>query len=288
MLTQLFMKKILFILAVFIPNLFSFAQSTTNNNQQPYIIVIPREQLQYSPIPSSSPAPTPTPAPPTKPAEPAKPAPRTPSTRFYYELAFKFSPTITSNYVEGTNEFLPVVEKGAAGRITLGPIVDIFFLDSRCAFSTGVWYTVKSVNFWGPNSVKTTYTETQLTQKVASSYNVQYIQVPLSLKLVSSPIMRSLNCYVNFGGIFNYKIAEKAIAKESNILYKHVVGSGNTELFNQTNLGILIGGGIYQKVNSQNSLILGFSYNRDLFNSVRDPNLISRSSIFSLDIGMVF
>ncbi len=281
------MRKFLFILTVFAPNLFSFAQNTTTNNQ-PYVIVIPREQLLYSPIPgTAAPAPT-TPAPATKPVETAKPNPTSPLSRRYYELAFKFSPTITSNYVEGTNEFLPMAENGNAGRVTLGPIMDIFFLDTRCAFSTGIWYTVKNMNFIGPNTIKSAYTESQLTQKVASSYNVQYIQVPLSLKLVSSPIMRSFNCYVNFGGIFNYKIAEKAISKETNILYKHVLETGNTELFNKTNLGILIGGGIYQKVNSQNSLMLGFSYNRDLFNAVRDPNLVSRSSIFSFDIGMIF
>lgn len=288
------MKKYLFILIVFIPNLFSLAQNTTTNNQ-PYVIVIPREQLFYNPTSGTAPATAattttsaPAPAAVAKPAETAKPAPAPPLSRRYYELAFKFSPSITSNYVEGTNEFLPMNENGKASRITLGPIMDIFFLDTRCAFSTGIWYTVKSMSFIGPNVIKSAYTETQLTQKVASSYNVQYIQVPLSLKLVSSPIMRSFNCYVNFGGIFNYKIAEKAISKETNILYKHVLETGNTELLNKTNLGILIGGGIYRKVNSQNSLMLGFSYNRDLFNAVSDPNLVSRSSIFSFDIGMIF
>jgi hypothetical protein len=275
------MKKYLFTLMIVLSNLLSFGQ---NSNNQPYVIVIPREQL-YSPAPAApSPAPAPAPAP-AKPTEPPK-APAPP--RRYYELAFKFSPTVTSNYVEGINEFSPMIEDGTAGRITLGPIVDIFFVDYKYAFSTGLWYTVKHANFLGTSVINPTYTDAQLSKKVSSSYNVQYAQVPISFKFVSAPILRLFSCYVQFGGTFDYKIAEKPLFKESNVLYKYVQSAGRKELFHQTNFGLLIGTGIYQRVNSQNALILGVSYNRDLFNAVRDPNLISRSNIFAFDIGMVF
>jgi hypothetical protein len=280
------MRKTLFVLTVLFPSMVSFAQNSTGNNQ-PYVIIIPREQI-YNTAPAAV---APAAAAASVPAAPAvapvaKPSPPPPPR--YYDLSFKFSPTISSNYVEGTNEFLPMIDNGRAGRITLGPVVDVFFVDYKYALSTGIWYTVKSVGFLGPNVIKSAYSESQISQKVASNYNVQYIQIPLSAKFVSASIMRSFSCYVNFGGVFDYKIAEKPLYRDNNTLYKYLSTTGQPELFRTTNFGLLLGGGIYRRINSQNSLMLGVSYSRDLFNAVKDPNLISRSSLFSFDIGMIF
>ena len=67
--------------------------------------------------------------------------------RFYkLKMGFKFSPGFIINYVDASKNFKGFDSNGANVRLSLGPVIDMYITD-KYAFSTGLWYTVKSVNY---------------------------------------------------------------------------------------------------------------------------------------------
>lgn len=214
------------------------------------------------------------------------------------KIGFKFSPNITLNEVETTKDFRDLEASGINLKMSLGPIIDLYFAE-KYAFSTGLWYTVKGEsysvgnNFYN-NDLFTEYplsTDERVGNKAA--FNLQYLQVPVTLKIFSDGVFSDTPVYLQFGGIVDLKIAEKPIDKASNPLFQYSQRVGNQpSIFNMGDVGLLLGLGFEKRISGgDDSFIFGIQYQRGLTeinNTKAYKDLITKNGLILLDLGLKF
>lgn len=214
------------------------------------------------------------------------------------KMGFKFSPTVTINEVEASKDFRDLDATGINLKMSLGPIIDFYFTE-KYAFSTGLWYTVKGVsysvgnNFYN-NDLFDTYplnADERIGTKAA--FNLQYLQVPVTLKIFSDGVFSDTPVYLQFGGTFDLKIAEKPIDKTSNPLYQYSQRVGNQpSIFNLGDINLLLGFGVEKRMGGgDDSFIFGIQYQRGLTeinHSKGFSDLITKNGLIMLDLGLKF
>ena len=214
------------------------------------------------------------------------------------KIGFKFSPTITLNEVDASKEFRDFDASGINLKMSLGPVIDFYFAE-KYAFSTGLWYSVKGVSYavgssFYDNDLFGTYplTADEHTGNKAA-YNLQYLQVPVTLKIFSDGVFSDTPVYLQFGGTFDLKIAEKPIDRTSNPLYQYSQRVMNQpDVFSLGDINLLLGFGIEKRINGgDDSFIFGIQYQRGLteINHTKGySNLITKNGLISLDLGLKF
>jgi hypothetical protein len=86
--------------------------------------------------------------------------------------------------------------------MTVGPVADFYFAQ-KYAFSTGLWYTVKGVSYNIYNSFYDTdvFVQKPLTKDEikanAAEFNLQYLQIPVSLKIFSDQVTPGMPFYIS-------------------------------------------------------------------------------------------
>ncbi|QJW92043.1 outer membrane beta-barrel protein [Spirosoma taeanense] len=202
------------------------------------------------------------------------------------EMSIRLAPSLNLNTATGTGSYAGFGDNGAAVRMSVGPTLDYFFFKDSYAFSTGLWYTIKRSGFQMPGTFGGSRW-TPGTPEKESIYNLQYLQVPLSVKLFANNISPGIRLYVQTGGLLSLKIAEKALQPERNGLYTAESG-GNRRQYGFGDIELLLGTGIQYKINQTNAFNLGVSYQRGLVNVARASELISKNRVVSLDFGFKF
>ncbi len=202
------------------------------------------------------------------------------------EMSIRFAPSLNLNTANGTGDYAGFQDNGTAVRMSVGPSLDYFFFKDRYAFSTGLWYTIKRSGFQMPG----TFGETRWTPGTPakeSIYNLQYLQVPATVKLFANNIAAGIRLYVQTGGLLSLKVAEKALQQERNGLYMAESG-GNRRQYGFGDIELLLGTGVQYKINQTNAFNIGASYQRGLLNVARASNLTSKNRVISLDLGFKF
>ncbi|GAB3986993.1 hypothetical protein GCM10028807_05590 [Spirosoma daeguense] len=202
------------------------------------------------------------------------------------EMSIRFAPSLNINAVQGSGTYAGFKDNGVGVRMSLGPSLDYFFFKDRYAFSTGLWYTIKRSGFQMPGTFGGTRWNPSLPEK-ESIYNLQYIQLPATVKLFANNIGPNLRLYVQTGGIFSVKLAEKPLDESTNGLYTAEVGE-NQRHYGFGDIELLLGTGIQYKINQHNAFNLGLSYQRGLINVARGSELVSKSRIVALELGFKF
>ncbi len=204
------------------------------------------------------------------------------------EMSFRVAPGFSFNSAEGTGAYSQFQPNGLGVRLSLGPSLDYFFYKDRYAFSTGLWYTVNRSSFLVPGSFGQDRFRPGL-PPVESVYNLQYLQIPLTVKLYANELGPSLRGYIQCGGLLSIKLAEKALDQPTNPLYRQATAAGTYERqYGFMDVGVLLGAGVQYKINDVNALNLGLSYQRGLVNVVRENALVSRSGTVALELGFKF
>ena len=202
------------------------------------------------------------------------------------EMSIRFSPSLDLNTAAGRGNYAGFHTNGAGVRMSIGPSLDYFFFKNRYAFSTGLWYTIKRSGFQMPNSFGESRWNPGAPEK-ASVYNLQYLQIPATVKLFANNIAPNIRLYVQTGGLFSIKLAEKALDQARNGLYTAESG-GNRRQYGFGDLELLLGTGIQYRINQNNAFNLGVSYQRGLINVARGNELVSKNRIVALDLGFKF
>jgi hypothetical protein len=204
------------------------------------------------------------------------------------EMSFRFAPGFSYNTADGVGAYSQFQTNGVGMRFSLGPSLDYFFFKDRYAFSTGLWYTIKRSSFVIPGSFgQDRFRPGQLPGQ--SVYNLQYLQIPLSVKMYANDISPSLRGYIQCGGLFDVKLAEKALDQTTNPLYRYAAsGSTHQRQYGFADIGVLIGAGVQYKLNTVNALNMGVSYQRGLLNVFRDNALESRNNTVAIELGFKF
>ncbi|GAB3757734.1 hypothetical protein GCM10028817_30000 [Spirosoma pomorum] len=202
------------------------------------------------------------------------------------EMGIRFSPSLNMNTASGVGTYAGFRDNGAGVRMSIGPTLDYYFFKDRYAFGTGLWYTIKRSGFQMPGS----FGESRFTPGVSykeSIYNLQYLQLPATVKMFANNIAPGVRLYVQTGGLLSLKLAEKPLEQERNALYLAESG-GNRRQYSFGDIELLLGTGVQYKINESNAFNLGVSYQRGLLNIARGSQLVSKSRIVSLDIGFQF
>lgn len=202
------------------------------------------------------------------------------------EMSIRFAPSLNLNTAAGVGSYAGFLDNGMGVRMSVGPTIDYFFFKDRYALSTGLWYTIKRSGFQMPDS----FGESRLLPGASykeSLYNLQYLQVPATVKMLANNISPSLRLYVQTGGLLSVKLAEKALQPERNGLYLAESG-GDRRQYGFGDIELLLGTGIQYKINDTNAFNVGVSYQRGLVNVARANQLTSKNRTVALDLGFKF
>ena len=243
-----------------------------------------------APAPAVVVAPVPAPAPP-RPAEPVAPArlragfngEHIVQSKYWnpIEMSFHLLPTLSWNTGSGSGAYYLYESPAARPQFNIGANVDFYFFRNRYAFGTGVWYTVKSAGFVH----KTVLPDGNVVNTGTSSFNVQYLQIPLTVKLMSDGLFKSGRAFVQYGVLVDFKLAENARDRPSNVLYRR---DGNTDQFSPADFSLLLSMGYMHRISRTNEIMMTLQYQRGLVNVASNDNLRSVSNMLGLGAGMSF
>jgi Outer membrane protein beta-barrel domain len=185
------------------------------------------------------------------------------------KIGIKISPGLLNNRTYVKPDTIHVSNTGLKFKIPFGVFFDIPFTD-RYYFTTGLNLVGKV---------------TDLNYKVGNAatehekIRLQYLQLPVTLKLMTDEIAVDKRLYFQFGPAFEVKIDDKS----NSIKYINNVLFGD--------ISFLFGGGIDMKIGPNSSMILGLSYNRGLLNIVENSSLPNekfsvKNDLFLFEIGI--
>lgn len=204
------------------------------------------------------------------------------------EMSFRVAPGIGFNSADGTGPYSQFQSNGIGMRMSVGPSLDYFFFKDRYAFSSGLWYTIKRSSFVIPGSFGQDRFKPG-TPSGEAVYNLQYLQIPLTVKMYANNIGPDLRGYIQCGGVLDIKLAEKALDPTTNALYKFANAGGSYQRqYGFMDFGVLLAAGVQYKINNVNAVNLGLSYQRGLVNVFRANELESRNNTVALELGFKF
>ena len=190
------------------------------------------------------------------------------------KLGLKFSPTLTSSRTNTSQDTLNIEGNGNSFRFALGLVVDNSFTETY-TFSTGLLFVPKRVsikidNAQYPNAVE--------------EYNLQYLQIPITLKLYTNELIPDLSVFFQVGGAPEIKIFEEPTREEFTLI----------EDFNIVDINVLLAAGVEYRAGINTVLFVDFSFQRGLTNIINSstPNLANdfslRNTAMMLDLGIKF
>jgi hypothetical protein len=203
------------------------------------------------------------------------------------EMSLRFAPHATINRIEGSGEYLGFAQNGAAVRPSVGVSLDYFFFKDRYAFSSGLWYTIKRVGYRIPGSYGETRWNPGAPAKY-SVYNLQYVQVPVTVKLFANNLFTSSRLYIQTGGLLDVKLAEKPLDQSRNAYYQVAQSEGTRRQFGFADVAWIVGGGLQYRLSRTNALNVGLSYQRGLLDVARPRDLTVRNRLIALELGLKF
>ncbi|MDX1628414.1 MAG: porin family protein [Fulvivirga sp.] len=187
------------------------------------------------------------------------------------KLGLKVSPNLSVNRVETTSDSVSVDGGGTAVRFAIGPIAD-YEIRENYFISSGLLFVSKRVGLSGG---------TETAEFIPASYNLQYLQIPLTLKLFTNEVALDKKLFFQLGGTLDFLINQE---KDDKLLVEDFL------FFDAT---LLIGMGLEYKVGLNTIVFGGFSYNRGLINAVNEHapiggDLSVKNDYISLDLGIKF
>lgn len=214
--------------------------------------------------------------------EPEEEKPKVKVRRFHPpEMSFQWLASMSWNSASGSGSAALTDNFGSGLRTTVGPNMDLYFFQDRYAFGTGVWYTVKRMGYSHPPDRFTNPGTTVRT----SAFTLQYLQVPLTMKLISNTLFRTGRSFIQYGGVLDFKLDESAIDYQNNYIYQR---DGNLDQFTSAGLSMLLALGYMHRIKPTNDLIMTVQYQRSLTNNAIPANIWSVSQHFAFGLGLSF
>jgi hypothetical protein len=209
------------------------------------------------------------------------------------KIGLRFAPNLAFNSVpneQSSGPFADAVNNGVGVRFSAGPIADFFFAENY-AFSTGLWYTLKrsavSYNF-RPGELP----DATINQSV---YNLQYLQIPATLKLFTNEVAPDVRLYFQFGTTVDIKLAEKPRHTATNFLFQQARAQ-DRNAYRNFDFGLLAAGA-EMYMGEHTAVFGGISYNRGLINTIGrvdyageriNNNLRVINNVLALELGIKF
>ncbi len=183
------------------------------------------------------------------------------------KLGLKLSPIISSNRV--TDDTQTSTNGGSALKLSFGLIVDKPLSDTYF-LSLGLIYVPKRVAF--------------SSSTISEEYKLQYLQIPISLKLFTNEIAPDLKIFFQVGGGLEVRVFDEREDPTFTVI----------ESFNPLDISVVLGTGIEYRAGINTTIFGGISYQRGLSNVVKHTtnnvvkDLVIRNTIVSIDLGVKF
>lgn len=169
-------------------------------------------------------------------------------------LGLRFSPGLSFNRAmeQNPSDTLNVSERGVGLRFFAGPEFN-FILGDNYVFTTGIWYATRRAGV--------TITDAEVGDLLKAVYNLQYLQLPVTMKLFTNDIAVDTKLYFQLGGTLDTKLNERR--------HRVQVSDISIEKFRRFDASIVIGTGVQLQMGQNTCLFGGISYTRGLINSIR-------------------
>lgn len=189
------------------------------------------------------------------------------------KIGLQLSPTISSNRIETQSDQYTLTNDGAKLKFKLGVVVDLPISDNYY-FSTGLLYTPKRIALKANSSLDNS--------NIVEEYDLQYLQIPLTMKLFTNEITLDTKLFFNLGITAEVAISEKF--DRDNILI---------EDFKFFDAALVLGAGVERKIGVNTAVYGAIVYNRGLINPISDAldigeKIILKNDLISLDLGIKF
>jgi len=198
------------------------------------------------------------------------------------EIGLQLSPTISGNRFVAEDRYGFEKESNKL-RLGVGVVVDYFFAQNY-AFSTGLMYRGKGAEI--------SYIETDdsgAPRRLKDDITVQYIQLPVTLKLFTNEVAPGTILYFQVGGALNTKVAAQVNDK------KVINNEKVIKRFNIFEADAILGGGVEFQLGQSTKVFGGLTYHRGLTDiddfyekKFGDKNISVKNNGVSLDFGLKF
>ena len=189
------------------------------------------------------------------------------------KLGLKLTSSIITQRTSFQNDSANIT-KGPNTLVPSAMLFADFLLSRNYYFSTGIGYISKRVNLKA-ESISDNHT-------ISKSYNIQYIQIPATLKLYTSEVALDKKLYFQFGPVFDIAVHTKE--KDSNLKL--------IDQFQPVDITLLFGCGMDFQVAPNTSIQVGISYGRGLINTIKSinvpGNLVVKNDLYCVDIAVKF
>ena len=187
-------------------------------------------------------------------------------------IGFKVSPTLMINRISNVPDTITIESNGVSFRPVVGLFVD-FPIGYQYYFSSGIYYASKPITL--------NYQKSQ-GSLIKEKYILQYLQIPLTLKLFTSEVALDKKVYAQVGSVIEIKIHEETKSD----MAETIIG------FNPAGITLNLGGGMEFRLGTHTFLQAGLSYNRGLANLVEtsqvSDDFVIKNDMISIDVGVTF
>ena len=192
------------------------------------------------------------------------------------KIGLRFSPSMNINRVSSLSDTLALSPQEASVQMVIGLLTEFAFTDTY-SFVTGLAFAPKKVgiNFVGENGGS--YANT------SEVYKIQYLQIPLLLKLYTDDYQPGSRIYFQVGGMLDVNIFNSPT--DNDFVF--------VEKFLPIDASAVIGVGTEFELGISTIVFGGFTYNRGLTNIASstiplDAKPIVKSDYFQLELGLKF
>lgn len=197
------------------------------------------------------------------------------------KLGLKFSPAIASNRVSLVDSMYNVTSSTSSLKFSLGLIYD-HQLAETYYFSTGLIFVPKQVAFTVTEAPG--QPDADAPDQPTQEYRLNYLQIPLSLKLYTNEIQPDTRVFFQVGLAPEIKVFDEPKEESYDLVAK----------FKPFDTSILFGAGAEYRAGVNTALFASITYQRGLINTLSAVNfgfqnpLYLRSTVVSLDLGIKF
>lgn len=197
------------------------------------------------------------------------------------KLGIKFSPSIATNRISLIDSLYDVEPAGSQFKFSMGLIYDHEITETYY-FSTGIIFVPKYVGF--EVSEETDQPTSNYTKEPMEEYRLNYLQVPVSLKLFTNEVQPDTRIYFQVGMAAEFKVFNEQLEEEYDLI----------EEFKGFDSSVLFGTGVEFRAGINTTLFGGFTYQRGLANVIKtetwgfQEELHLRNTVVSLDLGLKF
>lgn len=188
-------------------------------------------------------------------------------------FGFRIAPVLSYNRIQTSGDLYKIENNKSAIKLQLGPTFDLPFRENHY-FSTGIYFNTKQVNV---------RTENQSNGEVnEGEFNLQYVQIPISLKLLTDEVGLDKKIYFQFGTAVDLRT--------QGVLT-------NNAILNQVDFAdfmAILAIGMEYRLGLNTKLYGGIMYNRGLLNAVnkspisQDQEWRLNNDLIGLEFGVTF